>query len=208
MFKNKKQVRLDLKMESGYHRLVVDYFDVKDKMKVREVLYDYINTAFGDLLLQVDSGFINKKMEGKEGGWVEKLIQWSLEKEVPVERFTFKREVAGGVLGGLLGSKVPVPGYRVGALIGGKHVMEAVLFHREIDMGVHVGCGIKEEARETVLKEFCSGCIDEFNFSNYYSVDFYDYEMVGRCVMKCFSPEMLEKAKVDLEARFLCFRSN
>lgn len=208
MFKNKKQVRLDLKIESGYHRLVVDYFDVKDKMKVREVLYDYISTSFGDILLQVDSGFINKKMEGKEGGWIEGLIQWSQEKRVPVDHFTFKREVAGSVLGGLLGSKIPVLGYRVGVLIGSENIMEAVLFHREIDMGVHMGCAIKEGARESLLKEFCSGCIDEFNFSNYYSVDFYDYEMVGRCVLKSSSSELLEKAKTDIEARFLCFKSN
>ncbi len=208
MFKSKKQPRMDIGMESGTYRLVVDYFDVKDKIRIREALYACIAETYGDLLLQVDSAFMNKKISGKEGSWIDGLIQWIRSNGLLFENFTFRREVPGSVLGGLLGSKVPVAGYRVGALIGKDHIMEAVLRHKEIDMGVHVGCGLVEAARETLLKEFCSGIIDEFNFSNYYAIDFYDYDMVGRCVLKSSSRDLLEAAKTELESRFLCFKNN
>lgn len=208
MFKSKKEIRMISDVESGICRLIVDYFDVKDKMKIREVLYTYIAETYGDLFLQVDSGFMNKKISGKEGGWIERLIQWGKKNAVAMENFTFKREVAGSVLGGLLGSKVPVAGYRVGMLLDRNHIMEAVTCHGEIDMGVHVGCGIVEAARETLLRDFCTGIIDEFNFSNYYAIDFYDYDIVGRCVLKSSSQERLEAAKTELESRFLCFKSN
>lgn len=208
MFNNKKLVRLDLKMESGHHRLVVDYFDAKDKMKARKFLYEYLTETYGELLLQVDSNFINKRMDGKEGTWMEALIHWGQRNDLMMESFKFKREVAGSVLGGLLGSKIPVMGYRVGILIGGDHILEAVSLHHEIDMGVHIGCGIKKDVRESLLGDFCGGRVDEFTFSDYYAVDFYDYDLVGRCVMKCAIREPLEAAKEALESRLLCFKSN
>lgn len=104
-----------------------------------------------------------------------------------------------------MGSKVPVAGYRVGMLIDGNHVMEAVMRHGEVDMGVHVGCGIMETARETLLKEFCSGIMDEFNFSNYYAIDFYDYDIVGRCVLKALLGSWLKRQnELGIEGSFPC----
>lgn len=201
MFGKKKQVQMDLKMEAGYYRLVVDYFDSKDKDKVREILYACMIEVFDTMLLQADSNFINKKWDGKEGPWMEALIQWGKALEMPVETFVFKRQVSASILGSMLGSKVTQPGYRVGILLKPQHLHEAVNRHGEMDMGVHLGCGIMEEAQAEILKDYCGGLLDEFNFEKYYCVDFYDHNMISRCVMKSLMPEPLEKIRKALEAR-------
>lgn len=200
MFGKKKQLRLDLKMEAGYYRLIVDYFDVKDKDKVREALYSYLGEAYGTILLQADSNFINKKMDGKEGDWMEALIQWGKDNEMQTESFMFKRDVSVTILGSVLGNKITKPGYRVGMIMESEYLPEAVIRHNEIGLGVHLGCGIHEQNRERILKDFCGGSIDEFNFEKYYTVDLYDYDLISRCVMKCLTSEPLETAKSKLEA--------
>lgn len=201
MFGKKKKAQLELKMDGGYYRLIVDYFDVKDKDQVREVLYTYIGAAYGNLLLQVDSNFINKKMDGKEGPWMEDLIAWSQASGMTMESFIFKRNVSPGILGGVMGSKVIKPGYRIGVMMPPEHLSEAVRRHHEIGMGVHLGCGIQDERRGDLLKAFCGGQIDELNFEKYYTVDFYDYDMISRCVMKSLTEEPLEAARQALAAQ-------
>lgn len=203
MFGKKKPVRLDLKMDSGYYRLIVDYFDAKDKERVREAMYSYLGESFGSSLLQVDSNFINKKMDGKEGDWMEALIQWGKDKSMAVDSFIFKREVSASVLGAVMGSKVSKPGYRVGMMLQPEHMAEAVKKHQEIGLGLHLGVGVLAEDPEGLLKDFCGGRIDEFNFEKYYTVDFYDYDLISRCVMKSLTAEPLEKTKKALEERLL-----
>lgn len=200
MFGKKKQLKLDLKMEAGYYRLIVDYFDAKDKDKVREALYSYLGDAYGDILLQADSNFINRKMDGKEGNWMEALIQWGKDNGMPVESFMFKRDVSASILGSMIGNKVSKPGYRVGMIMESENIPEAVKRHNEIGLGVHFGCGINEEKKESILKDFCGGNIDEFNFEKYYTLDVYDYDLISRCVMKSLTVEPLETAKNKLEA--------
>jgi len=173
---------------------------VKDKEKVRDALYGYLSEAYDAILLQADSNFINKKLDGKEGPWMEDLIQWGKTSGMAVETFMFNRQVSASVLGSIMGSKVTKPGYRVGMIMSPDHVAEAVKRHNEIGMGVHMGCGIREEVQEELLKAFCGGRIDEFNFEKYYAVDFYDYDMISRCVMKSLRAEPLEAAKKALEA--------
>ena len=142
-------------------------------------------------------------MDGKEGDWMEALIQWSQANEMAVESFMFKREVSASVLGSMMGNKVSKPGYRVGVILKADHTAEAVKRHVEIALGVHMGCDIREENRENLLKDFCGGRIDEFNFEKYYAIDLYDYEMISRCVMKCLTAEPLERAKKALEERLV-----
>ncbi len=199
MFGRKKKAQLELKMDAGYYRLIVDYFDVKDKENVRKILYDYLSEAYSEILLQVDSNFINKKLDGKEGPWMEDLIQWGKTSGMALETFMFSRQVSASILGSMMGSKVTKPGYRVGMILGPEQVAEAVKRHNEIGMGVHMGCGILEENREELLKAFCGGRIDEFNFEKYYAVDFYDYDMISRCVIKSLTADPLEAAKKALE---------
>lgn len=201
MFGKKKPVRLDLKMEGGYYRLVVDYFDAKDKESIRAVLYAAMGKAYENHLLQADSNFINKKMDGKDGEWMEDLIHWSRTEGLAVDSFMFKREVSASVLGSLMGSKVTKPGYRVGVIVNEEHLPIAVKRHSEIDLGVHLGCGVREEVLDSILKDYCGGRIDEHNFEKYYEVDFYDYDMISRCVMKCLAAEPLEAVKRSLEER-------
>lgn len=203
MFGRKKKVRFDLKMEAGYHRLIVDYFDVKEKEKVRETLYGYLAETYGVQLLQVDSNFINKKMDGKEGDWMEALIQWGRKSGMELETFMFKRDVSASILGSMMGSKVSKPGYRVGMILKPDFIAEAVKRHNEIGLGVHIGCGVRDENRENLLKDFCGGLIDEFNFEKYYAIDFYDYDMISRCVMKCLTAEPLEAAQQELKSKLI-----
>lgn len=203
MFGKKKKTHLELKMDAGYYRLIVDYFDAKDKDKVRALLYGYLGDTYGEILLQADSNFVNKKMDGKEGEWMESLIRWGQSAAMPVESLKFKRQVTTSILGSMMGSKETKPGYRVGLIMEPKHVPEAVRLHQEIGMGLHLGCGIPEENRETILKAFCGGQIDEFNFERYYTVDFYDYDMISRCVMRSLNAEPLEAAKQALEAALI-----
>ncbi len=203
MFGKKKQVRLDLKMESGYYRLIVDYFDAKDKGKVRDVLYAHLAEAYGEQLLQVDSNFINRKMDGKEGPWMEELIKWGEENGMDVESFMFKREVSGSILGSMMGSKVSKPGYRIGMIMKPDCAAEAVARHNEIGLGVHLGCGVLSEKRDELLKDFCGGRIDEMNFEKYYTIDFYDYDLISRCVMKCLTAEPLKNTEKFLKEQLL-----
>ena len=208
MFGKKKQVRLELIKEDAYYRLTVDYFNVKGQSEIRKAICEYLAETYGELFLQVDSNFLNKKNNGRESEWVEALLKWAQNEGLTVESLAFKREVSTTVLGSMLGSRTPVPGYRVGMMLKAPHVEEMMARHDAIELGHHLGCGIYEGVRETLLKEFCAGYVNEGNFEKYYEVDFYDYEMVGRSVLRSAGIEPLEKAKAELEARFLCFNSN
>lgn len=202
MFGKKKQVKLDMKLEAGYYRLVVDYFDSKDKEAVRQKVYGYLRTAYPEILLQADSSFINKKMEGRDGEWMEALSQWAKSRGLEADQFRYKREVSAGVLGGIFGGKSVKPGYRVAVILGPEDVLEAVSRHSDIDLGIHLGFGLRDEARESLLKDFCGGRIDDLNFEQYYQVDFYDYDLISRCVFRSLAPELLEAAKAALEKEF------
>lgn len=201
MFGRKKQVNLTLKMDSGYHQLIVDYFDAKDKATVRSSVYECLGALYDSHLLQADSNFVNKAMEGKEGEWMEALAQWGQDSGLPVDSFRYKREISAGFLGSLMGNKVTKPGYRIGVLLDSKNIPETVAMHQAIGLGVHLGSGVLGDARETLLKDYCGGRIDEFNFERYYTIDFYDYDLISRCVMKCLTVEPLEAIRSILSQR-------
>lgn len=204
MFGKKKPVRIELKMEQGYYRLMIDYFDSKDKGQVRKTIYDYIGEVFPESLVQADSNFINKQLDGKDEEWMKKLIAWAETESLESEDFRFKREIAAGIFGGLMGKKVVRPGYRVGIVVGKDQFDSVVKLHGEIGMGVHMGCGLMPAERSALLKDYCGGRIDEFNFERYYQVDFYDYDLISRCVLKSLTTECLEEAKQELEKRLPC----
>lgn len=205
MFGKKKPVKLELKMEEGYYRLIVDYFDAKEKAAVRRAVYGYLRQAYPELLLQADSNFINKQMDGKDAAWMEGIIRWAEVCGLEMDHFKYKREVAAGIFGGIFGGKTVKPGYRVGVILDPDHVDEAVAMHGEIGMGVHLGGGLRAETREMLLKDYCGGRIDDLNFEQYYTVDFYDYDLISRCVLKSLGQEPLAAAKEALEKELSCF---
>ncbi len=205
MFGKKKPVKLELKMEEGYYRLIVDYFDAKEKEAVRRAVYRYLEQAYPEMLLQADSNFINKQMDGKDAPWMEGIIRWAGACGLEMEQFKYKREVAGGIFVGIFGGKTVKAGYRVGVILDPEHVAEAVRMHAEIGMGVHLGCGLRPENREMLLRDYCGGRIDDLNFEQFYAVDFYDYDLISRCVLKSLGQEPLAAAKEALEKELSCF---
>jgi len=190
MFKG-KAARIRFDEEDGYYRAVVDYYSVKDRKAFRTQMHQMICSVYGTLFLQVDSNFMNKHLEGREAPWVESLIALGQENELQQEYFRFRKDKKP-IFGGLIGGG-QVVGYRYGAMIGSNLLSDILEHHDRIGMGLHYGVKLVAEKEESILQHFCSGQIDDLNFEGYYSIDVYDYEMVGRAVLKSSDSDELRQ---------------
>lgn len=199
MFGKKKAIGLEVQHQGGYYRLVIDYFDAKDKKQVRNTLFTYLFQKYGPLLLQVDSNFLNKEIDGKEEPWMMDLIKWASQEELEHEYFKFKRQVSKGFLGGIFGGKAEAAGYRVGLVVDENQLPEILKRHDEIQMGIRLGGQIVSANHKDLLKDYCAGLIEDINFEKYYGIDFYDYSIVSRAVLKGLDKDEIETAKTELE---------
>jgi len=198
LFKKKDQVKLDLIDEGDITKLVIDYFNKKDKQAFRTELLKELLKDRGNFLVMVDTNFFSKMEEDHEREWSQNFKEWLEEDGLDHKIMKAKKEKPTGVLGSLFSTqknKQDFFAYRIGVYMDLKEYDTLIEYHDQVKMGIHIGIGVKSNDIPFLLREYSTGLIDEFNRFEHYDIDLYDYLEVGRMVINSQSFDEIAKIK-------------
>lgn len=200
-FKKKGKVKIKVVNEGEITKLIIDYFDKKDKQQFRAGLLRNILEKEENFLVMVDTNFFSKMEESHEREWSHNLKEWLEDEKIEHQIMKAKKETPTGLLGSLYNTKKNKKdnfAFRIGAITDTKEFDTLLGYHDQVKMGLHIGVGIKKDDRNFLLREYCTGLIDEYNRFEFYEIDIYDYLEVGRMVINCNSLEKIDLLRIKI----------
>lgn len=201
LFKKKEQIKIELIDEGGLTKLVIDYFNKPKKQTFRKELLRSLLADQAHFLVMVDTNFFSKIEEEHEREWAKNFREWLEEDQLKHQIMKAKKDRPTGILGTLFNTqknKQDFFAYRIGVYMDAEEFDTLVGYHDQVKMGIHIGMGLKTENVDFLLREYCTGLLDDFNRFEYYKLDVYDYCEVGRMVIHSDDFDLIAEMKAQI----------